>query len=472
MIIPNWDEAFQNSNMGDKRRNARAIKSANQIDIKCEKKSASSLLTGHGELKAVSRFLNTEKITPEVLTEEFMKINCSRLNDEHVLIIEDTSELNFAWRNKEIEGLGPTGNGIDQGFFIHPAIIVEPTRSEFQGIAALSIITREHGQNTTAGEQHKKKDITEKESFRWLEVPCQGIERISNSIKKTIVADREADIYDLFLANQKENLGKNCEILVRISRNRRIIDGETQYLYEEIDSWDSQGIYEVKIDGNGKRKKRNASCSIKFGKVTFDIPATQRHRKSVEPIKNIYIIEIKEKNDRDDALHWRLATTWPVLTIDEAIEKIEWYRKRWLIEELFRVLKSGYKVESVRFESGKALINWCALRLLMAVKLMYIRTHRDDESPDSAYNVFSEIEVKVLEACESRLISPNSTIYRPRKFSTAWASLLVAIMGGYHALPSAKPFGQTTLWRGLVTLEGAVFGYLAATGGSPPLKCG
>lgn len=463
-MMPTWEEAFKNSDFGDKRRTKRVIQLANQIDTQCEKSGASSLLTGHGELKAVSRFLNSSGTKPENITEGFMNINCNSITASHVLLIEDTSELNFAWRNKQIEGLGPTGNGLDQGFFIHPAVIVNPEESTLLGIAGLNIIIREHGQNTTAGEKHKLKDITEKESYRWLEVPREGIERIPDNIKKTIVADREADIYDLFLAHQQGDMGENSELLIRASRNRKIT-GKKLFLYEEIDSWDVQGTHEVEIAGSTKRKKRNAKCSIRFGSVSFEIPKSQKHRKGRENIESVYVVDIRE-NDSDNKegfLHWRLLTTWPVTTIDEAIEKIEWYKNRWLIEELFRVLKSGYKVESVRFDSGQALINWCALRLLMAVKVMYIRTHRDDQTENSAYNVFSESELKVLEACESKLISPNSTIKRPEKFSTAWASLLVAIMGGYQALPSAKHFGQTTLWRGLVTLQGAVIGYEAAT---------
>jgi hypothetical protein len=464
MVLPSWEESFENCDLGDKRRTKRVIKIANQIDSKCDKKGASAVLNGHGELKAASRLLNSSKVTPGKLTEGFMKVNCERISESHVLLVEDTSELNFAWRKKMIAGLGPTCHEEDQGFFIHPAIVVEASRKELLGIAGLSIVTRQHGQKTTEGEKHKDKDITEKESYRWIDVPRRGMERLSPEIKKTIVADREADIYDLFLSHHRGELGNNSELLIRASRNRKITGGKG-YLYEEISSWDVHGTHDVTIDGNGKRKTRNAECEIRFGEVTIDIPKTQRYRKNKESVSGIFVIDICEKNksESEERLHWRLLTTWPVHTVEEAIEKVEWYRSRWLIEELFRVLKSGYHVESVRFDDGAALINWCALRLLMAVKLMYIRTHRNDEEPDSARNVFSEIELKVLDVCEPLFISGKSTIHRPEKFSTAWASLLIAIMGGYQALPSAKPFGQTTLWRGLVYLEGAVLGYLAAT---------
>lgn len=57
--MPTWEEAFKNTDFGDKRRVKRAIQLAYQIDSQCEKNGASSLLSGHGELKAVSRFLNS-----------------------------------------------------------------------------------------------------------------------------------------------------------------------------------------------------------------------------------------------------------------------------------------------------------------------------------------------------------------------------------------------------------------------------
>lgn len=463
MIIPSWEDAFEQSELGDKRRIKRAIRIAEQIEKKYDKRGASAALAGHSDLKAASRLLRSTKVSAERLTEGFIKMNCESITAPHVLIIEDTSEFNFAWRKKEINGLGPTGNGEDQGFFLHPAILVEADSEEVQGLAGLQIITRQHGQATTKGEIHKYKDISEKESYRWLEVPRKGAKRLPETTKKTIIGDREADIYDLFLAQYTGGFGENCELLIRASRDRKI-QGVHEYLFAEVESWEVKGRHNVEISANRKRPARSAQCDIRYGTVTFEIPRTQRNRKGRVSIPNITVVDVREKEVMNDeeAIHWMLLTTWPVENIEQAIEKVRWYRCRWLIEELFRILKSGYHVESVRFDDGNALINWCAIRLMMAVKMMYVKTHRTDEHPESAKEIFSDIELEVLEACESQLISKNSTIYRPPAKTTAWATLLVAIMGGYQALPSAKPYGQTTLWRGFVTLEGAVLGYLAA----------
>jgi len=468
MSIPTWEKAFEGVSLGDERRTKRVIKTAKQIDNMSEKKGASRALCGNSELKAVSRFLRTLEVTPKKLIEGYARESCGNISESHVLVVEDTTELNFAWRKKKIPGLGPAGNGEDQGFFLHPAIVVEPEEGQVLGLAGIEMIKREYGERTTANQAHKGKDIEEKESYRWITVPREGCEHLPDEITKTIVADREADIYDLFLTHYRGELGKNTELLIRAAYNRKIGEGEG-YLFDEIRSWERVYEYEVEVSATKKMPKRTARCGIRYGKITMEIPNSQRYRKGRERIPDIYVVDVREDDPPEgyEAVHWTLLTTWEVHTVEDALEKVHWYRCRWLIEELFRVLKSGYQVESVRFESGHALMNWCALRLMMAVKVMYLRTHREDETPESAKDAFTDIELEVLDACEDELIPAKSTIHRPLKNTNAWAALLVAILGGYKATPSAKPFGHMLLWRGLARLEGAVIGYCAARN-----KCG
>lgn len=461
--MPTWEESYEGVTLGDRRRNKRLIETAQQIEQITEKKGVSATLRGHAELKAVSRLMRTNTVTPHTITEGFIRHTCGSIDASHVLVVEDTSEFNFAWRKKAISGLGPTGNGEDQGFFIHPAIVVEPEENSVIGLAAIEVHVREYGVRTTENKAHKKKDIEEKESYRWITAARDGCRQLAPKVKKTIVADREADIYDLFLMHHEGKLGENCELLIRASYNRKISDGK-EYLFDEIASWEPRHRFVLNVEGTKKRAKRSATCDVRYGQITIEVPKTQRGKSGVKAIPDIFVVDVSEDNSpsEENPIHWTLLTTWKVTTPEEALEKIAWYRCRWHIEEVFRILKSGYQTESARFDDAHQLINWCALRLVMAVKLMYIRTRRNDETPESARDIYSEIEIRILKACENELISPRSTIYRPPAETIAWASLLVAIMGGYQALPSAKPFGQVTLWRGLARLEGAVIGYAAA----------
>jgi len=138
----------------------------------------------------------------------------------------------------------------------------------------------------------------------------------------------------------------------------------------------------------------------------MDVPSHLLY-KGKSPIENIYVVDIREANppEGEKGIHWTLFTTWPVTSIEEAKEKVVWYNCRWHVEELFRILKSGYKVESVKFGNAHALMNWCALRLMMAVKTLCILKYREDETEGSAKYFFNDLELKILEKMENRWIS-------------------------------------------------------------------
>lgn len=463
MGIPTWGKIFIDTNFGDKRRNKRLIQTAQQIEYESAKKGASATLTSHAELKAVSRVLKSNMVTLHTITEGFIRATCENLNASHVLLVEDTSEINFGWRKKQVSGLGPTGNGKDQGFFLHPVIVIEPEIKEVLGLAGIEVLIRKHGQHTTLNDAYRRKPIEEKESYRWITAAHDGCQQLPSETRKTIVADREADIFDLFLFHHEEQLGDNCELLIRASRNRRIANSE-KCLFEEIENWEPKFVHTIKIENSQKRSARDAVCSVRFERITIEAPWRYQKRGFTKNIPGVYVIDVREDSppEGEEPLNWKLLTTWTIESVADAMEKIEWYSCRWYIEELFRILKSGYQTETVHFKDAQQLINWCALRLMMAIKLLYIKTHRDDETPGSASEIFSDMEIRVLESIEDELISSKSTIRRPLAGSIAWASLLVAIMGGYQALPSAKPFGQTTLWRGLARFESIVTGYTSA----------
>ena len=456
-----WKEILEKEEFGDKRRNKRIIQIANAIEGQ-HQKGASVPLGTHTRLKAASRVLRCSEVTPEKLTNGFIQKEMQKITTSHILVVQDTTELNFAWRELEIEGLGPVGNNTDQGFFLHPGIMVNPEDETVVGLAGFQLYTREWGKEPSIPYECTKKGFEEKESYRWFSLPEQIKNNVAEGIKITIVGDRESDIYDLFYEYSKGNLGTNSELLIRTGARRRV-KGKKGLLCNEIATWPISCCYSLEIPTRKSRKPRIADLDLRYNQITMEVPLHHLY-KGKSPIENIYVVDIREANppEGEKGIHWTLFTTWPVTSDEEAKEKVAWYNCRWHIEELFKILKSGYKVESVKFSNAHALMNWCALRLMMAVKTLCLLKYRENESEDSAKHHFNDLELNILEKMENRLISPNSQIRRPPKKSVAWAGLLIALIGGYHALPSARPFGQETLWRGLLKFEGIVEGFQLA----------
>ena len=375
-----WEDIFSNANFGDIRRNARVVEILNTLENSFEK-SANASFVNKADYKGATRFVNIDAVTPEKILEPFIEYNLKNLKTDHILVMQDTTEFNYAWRKKNIlKNLGPVGNNKDQGFFLHPGLIVNPTNECVLGLAASNYWTRDYEEQSKGKNNRQLKPFEERESYRWLSLAEEVDKKIDPHIHATIIGDRESDIFDIFEAKDTGKLSNNCDILVRSARNRRL-DSSNESLYDEIDNWEIKGHYNLEIKPSLKRKKRTAKMEVRYGSITLKPSKTKWH-KNKKPIENIYVVDTREIDppEGEPVVHWILLTTWKVVTLQEAIEKIEWYSARWFIEELFRLLKSGYKVEKVKFDNGQALMNWCALRLMQAIRLFHLLTQREVKS--------------------------------------------------------------------------------------------
>jgi len=134
-----------------------------------------------------------------------------------VLCVQDTSELDYSGQ-KQMKGLGPLTYEAQRGLLLHPTLAITPDRLAL-GVLENRIWARDI-ETYGKGKQRASKSIEEKESFRWIEGYVQ-ICQISHSLPDTqcvYVADRESDIYELFIeAEQQQN---PADFLVRASHDR------------------------------------------------------------------------------------------------------------------------------------------------------------------------------------------------------------------------------------------------------------
>lgn len=73
----------------------------------------------------------------------------------------------------------------------------------------------------------------------------------------------------------------------------------------------------------------------------------------------------------------------PVEYLDAALLCIEWYTCRWIIEEVFRILKKeGFNIEAGELGQGKSIRKLCLMILETIIKLFIMQIAYSSESRD------------------------------------------------------------------------------------------
>ena len=84
-----------------------------------------------GDLKAAYRLFDCDSVTFEAVARPHWELTRQRAIGR-TLVISDTTELDFG-RFRDIEGVGPTGNGSGNGFLLHNALMVMQIPKKFWG---------------------------------------------------------------------------------------------------------------------------------------------------------------------------------------------------------------------------------------------------------------------------------------------------------------------------------------------------
>ncbi len=97
----------------------------------------------------------------------------------------------------------------------------------------------------------------------------------------------------------------------------------------------------------------------------------------------LHLIDVREVTppSGSEPVHWRLLTSPHVSDIGTARKMIGFYRKRWIIEEFFRTLKSaGFQIEDADIGDPKVMVKFAALAVIAAVTVIQLLKARDNPS--------------------------------------------------------------------------------------------
>jgi hypothetical protein len=388
------------------------------------------------------RLLGNAKVTVERLLEGWSERTGSAAAGRHVLAIQDTSEICFKTTAADRRGLGEIGKGGGRGVLLHAMLAVDAEGGGCLGLVGGAIWTRPG----RVAVPHAERELAAKESRRWLGTAERAKAVLSAAAMVTVIADREGDIY----AEWAWLPGPGFHLLTRAMSDRRLDGGGT--LFQAAAGFAVAGRQSIELRARPGRPARRAGLELRFGRVRV-----RRPKNGIEPDLpdsiELTLVEVVEPEPPPGAepVHWRLLTTHRVEDAAAAWRIVGWYRARWTIEQLFRVLKlQGLRLEDSQLESAARLLKLTAIATKAACITMQLVHARDGRSGEPAGLVFSPAEIAALDTLAQGYAGKTTLQTNPhRVHSLAWAAWIIARLGGWDGYPSSKPPGPITFKHGL-----------------------
>jgi len=407
--------------------------------------------TRAGEI-AAHRFLSSPYVSHDGIIGAFTERTRQASVGRRVVVAQDTTEINFSGRSAARRGLGPAGNGKAAGFFIHPNVVVDADSEEVLGLAGAQIWTREDNKVRP----RSKRAIADKESARWLAGTQMAAAALVGQARQVIgVADREGDIWDHFA-----HVPEGMDLAIRSRHNRPLEAG--LLLFDALADQPPLAATLVKVASRGPGDKgRVAKVILRAGKVRIKRPRTAP--RTDPKILELGFVEAIEQDPPQGAkpLVWRILTTLPVDTADDAKDVVACYRLRWRIEEVFRALKrDGLALEDTQMHDSQRLFHLAAMGLGAAVRIIQLVDARDGSSrpmsdvldPNLVEDV--AIIVRSREGATAKQKNPHP------QGSLAWLSWVVARYGGWNCY--GKPPGPKTMANGWPRFCATLYGVILA----------
>ncbi|HEX4078188.1 MAG TPA: IS4 family transposase [Rhizomicrobium sp.] len=428
------------------------------------------LAEGKDELEIrFGRLLRNPGVTVEGIVAGWSEEIAPAVAGRHVPAIQDSSDINFRTNDAHTRGLGAIGKGVGRGLILHPMIAVDAVSQDCLGLVGGTLwsreeevqakpakrLARESKKTEGKGRKRKKKrssgrPLAEKESRHWVETAQKAKAVLSQAAMVTMVADREADIYQMWAVVP----GANVHVLGRAYQDRKLLGGAT--LTTAAAHWPVLGTRQIAIRERADRPERIADLEVRAGSIIMPRPRSVP-KAGVPDQVTLTLIELTEPNTPQGAepVVWRLLTTHAVTDAAMAWQIVDWYRARWIIEQYFRTLKKqGLQIEDSQVETADRLLKLVAIAARAAVITMQLTQARDHNSTLAAPLVFSSAEIATLEALDKSYANPNKLARNTHPpLSLQWASWIIARLGGWNGREKTKPPGPITFKNGLDALR-------------------
>jgi len=175
-----------------------------------------------------------------------------------------------------------------------------------------------------------KEFFEDKEAYRWRSSIEKALESLPPGPRKTVVADRESDIYAV-LAGLGRDLGVDYVIRSRIDRTlaeggklSAVLGG--QPILDEVD---------MELPAAEGRSARRARLQLRYAQV--ELRKTESLTKNaLPPCWKTWVVSVCEAAQTvpkgEQPVSWTLLTSHPVETVEAAWQIVGFYKQRWNID--------------------------------------------------------------------------------------------------------------------------------------------
>ncbi len=445
---------FANAELGDERRSQRAATAFDQArrhpgGTMPEKLDAPADLTGW------YRFCACEKVTHAALLAAIREHTLKRIAEEKgpVLLLHDATELDYTTSTSISDDVGQIGKGTHRGYICQNVLAVAADSGEVLGLLDQILHCRDKVPKGETLAQHRARET--RESLLWL----KGTANLPADVQLVDVADQGASTFE-FLEHEYKS---GRLFVIRNGKQRKAYAGHKPIgpkhdLKEYVSGSPELGRFTMDVQKQrGRKARKGAEFAVRAVPVLLCPPHAKYGNHGDDPLP-LWVVQVTEVDppSEEKPIEWTLLTNERVRSFKDAWRVVEWYERRWIIEEYHKAMKTGCRIEDLQQTSVDRLQPAIAMLSAVATTLLNLRdaSRRADAKTRRATTLLASEYVEVLSSWRYHKARPNMTVH---EFYMALARL-----GGHQNRKHDHPPGWLVLWRGWTKLQSMLDGYLVA----------
>ena len=308
--------------LGDTRLNERSRLIIEALSANPEA-SCNAACDGWSDTLGAYRFFKNKSVRPEDILKPHVEATKRRMREHSVaLIAQDTTELDYS--DHPPKDARCLNRETRLGLYDHTHLAVAPNGLSL-GVVGVEYFDREE-ENLGKSKERSKLPIEEKESLRWLtgyRLACE-LARDCQETQIVSVADREADLYDIFMEAEKQakEHSQSADFIIRakIKRSTPERDPEAgphayRKVRDEVSKSELRATQTIDLPRTPKRAAREAKLEVRAIRVTVKPP----HERSSLPTVTYNVVLVEEVDGPNDGtdVSWLLITSLPIDTLED-----------------------------------------------------------------------------------------------------------------------------------------------------------